>query len=672
MAATVNILSGAQANPADGGTAAFSSSVGGAGTLARDTSTAILGGSSLRFAPDGSGGFQFVTAQIAQSGGQPWHANTTYTASWYIKGDSASVGKTLRYFVDSSGGAISGTSGVVTLTTSWQRISVTFTTAGSITFSWAGPRLDTGSSAHALNCWLACLQVNPGQLAPWVPGGGAQTLPYSTYIGGQPVDSQAGNLSVQNQIGQRSTGSIQVKTPLGVAWQYGTQVQVYDPNGNLVYAGYTTKTKVTKVGARQGTGYLEHTPQMMDNCYRADKRVIFRSYLLASAGSIAQDLVNRVLYQEGVTYTSTSIAAGATIPAVIWNGKRISDALTFLATTSGYWWNIDVNGVLWFQPYGGRPAPFILDGTQVESGTAGGLTVTYGNDMYVNTQYLKGGYGEHGTKKAPLDEVFHGNGVTRSFTLSYQVSTIYQVLLNGADVTAKSLTKGSGGGYFYYAPSDAVIAQDPSQPVLGSGDTLEVLYAGRVPAIGKAVNNGLIAAQQAREGIGSGIVESVYADTKVHTLSNALQIASALLSHFGSDATLLEFDIRASQAAGLMEGQMLTVTLSDFAGLTNKQMLVTSVAISDQLDGYNIWYHVAAVGSPLEAAQWQTFFQNLMNQQSDPSDLSDVNDQVVTPVVTSTLTHAPSFSVSGTTAVTPICGTVGGPHTMVCGNWVCS
>lgn len=480
-----------------------------------------------------------------------------------------------------------------------------------------------------------------------------------------------GSLNVENQIGQRSTGSMHVTGPLGLVWQYGTQVAVYNTSGTLVYSGYVHKDKATKdPGLNAGVGLLDHDLTLMDNCYKADKRVIWYQNLNVTAGQIVRDLVNKVLYQEGVTYTAQSIASGPTIPEVIWNGKQISASLDWLAKNAGYWWNIDTSSVLWFQPYGGLPAPMVMDGTQAEANA--NLAVTYGNDMYVNTQYTRGGFSEKGSKKAPLDETFHGNGSTRSFTLSYPVSTIYHILLNGTDVTAQSLTKGNSGGVFYYATGDAVIAQDASQTLLQSSDTLEVQYAGKVPAIGKAQNAALVAAQKAREGSGSsGVVESVYADTKVHTLSAALQIAAALLAHYGADTTLLEFD---TLTPGFIEGQMLTVNLPDFA-LNNRAMLVSDVALSDQIDGYNVWSHVQAVGSPLDSAQFQTFWQNLMNQQADPTDLSDTADQQITPIVTSTDSHTPSDSAGplhNSPVVSPICGVTSGAHTMVCGNWTCS
>lgn len=476
------------------------------------------------------------------------------------------------------------------------------------------------------------------------------TAPYTMKIGGVSVNVITGSLDVQQQIGQRSTGRVKVWGALGTVWQYGTQVQVFDDAGALVFSGYTTKDKARKPGgARQGTGLLEHDIQLMDNAYRADKRRVWKTYLQQTAGFIVGDLLAAYLAAEGVTKTAGSVATGPVITEVIWNGtKSVGEALTWLAQQAGYWWQIDRNGVLWFQPYGGLPAPFVLDGTQVD-GTKD-LSVEFGNDVYVNKQYTKGAFAQKGSKTAQLHETFKGNGSTRSFTLSYPVHTVYQVLLNGADITVKALTKGSTGGQFYYAQGDAVLAQDTSQTVLATTDTLDVFYAGRYPVIASAQSNALITAQKAREGGGTGLVESTYSNTKVRTLAAAFQIAGALLSHYGQDATLLTF---ATQTKGLQPGQLLTVNLSDF-GLSNKGMLISSVAISDAIDGFNVWFIVQAVGSPVESAQWQTYWQNLMNQSSDPSDLTDTSTSGLALLLSSTVSSTWTGTVTPTKTACPI------------------
>jgi hypothetical protein len=455
---------------------------------------------------------------------------------------------------------------------------------------------------------------------------------YTATIGGQSVNLIAGTLDIQNQIGQRSTGSMRVWTNPGVFWLYGTRVLIYDGNGALAFAGYTTKDKAIKA-SRQGQGFLEHDITLMDNCYKADKRVVFYSNLNASAGQIVRDLLSRYLAAEGVTATASSIASGMTIPEVAWSGSRsVSSALDWLATTCGNWWNIDKQSVLWFQPYTGLPASFILDGSTVDSNS---VSVEWGNDVYVNRQFAKGAYNEVTRADGSLlAETLYGDGYKRGFALSYPIGAtgdrdlqIYDSSTGNTYTTKNGgiSTKGSTGATWYVAESDAVVAQDPALAPLTSSQYITVSFKGRTPTLALASNSALIASQKAREGGGTGYVESVYTNTKVHTQAAAFGIASSLLAHYGQDMTVLTFSTKDTWASALAEGQLLTVNLSDFA-LANKQMLVSGVEISDARDGINIWYTVTCVGSPVEAAQWQTYWQALMNQSSDPTDLQSVDD----------------------------------------------
>src|SRR6185312_10275081 len=93
--------------------------------------------------------------------------------------------------------------------------------------------------------------------------------------------------------------------------------------------------------------------------------------------------------------------------------------------------------------------------------------------------------------------------------------------------------------------------------------------------------------------------------------------------------------------------------LADYA-LSNKQMLINSVAVSDQSDGFSIWFDVTAVGSPVESAQWPTLWQNLMAQNSDPSDSTDAAETALALLSTSTFTASHSFTVTGAKHTCPI------------------
>lgn len=149
-------------------TSGFASFVGASGSLSRDTSTAWQGTASLKVITDGSATFQYVNAQIQAS---QYTVGNTYTASFYVKG--AVAGGTLRYFVDSNSGAVSSVN-TLTLTTGWQRLSVTFTAASGKT--WMGLRLDTGGTAQSLTFWWDGLMIEQSSTADaWIRGGTTST-----------------------------------------------------------------------------------------------------------------------------------------------------------------------------------------------------------------------------------------------------------------------------------------------------------------------------------------------------------------------------------------------------------------------------------------------------------------------------------------------------------------
>lgn len=648
---TTNLLN---ANQSDVETDATGFTTIGTGvTLIRDTGRAWHGTSSLKFRSDGTTTSQGCEVRVPVA---EFTASETITLSAYFLTDATSAGASIRLLCQSDAGLI-GSASSITLPAQgvWTRFSVTVTTPGSLPSTYIALRWDTGSSKLAINLWADGMMINAGSLVAWVVGGVALNFNSPTvYIGGAMYQAVAGTLDVVNQIGQRSTGRISVWSAVGVTWARGTQVQIYNANGTLAYVGFTGKDHAYKPeGGRQGTGFLLHDLTLMDNCYKADKRVVFTTFLNTSAGSIVQFLLSNILAAEGVKSLPNSIATGPTITEVIWNGKNVSEALNWLAQQSGYWWNIDLNNILWFQPYGGVPAPFVLDGTQVTNDS--NLSVTFGNDMYVNRQYVRGAFTQTGT----LTETIYGDGFKRGFTLSYEVASTSShdlSIYDSSTATTYTLnegigTKGATGQRWYVAIGDGVAAQDTSGTILTTSQYITVTYRGRYPVVALASNASIIAAQKAREGGGTGYVEAIQANTKVHTQAAAFQIAGAILSHYGQDATVLEFDTLKST---LTEGMMLTVNLSDF-NLNSKQMLIQSVELTDARDGINIWYHVVCVGSPYDAAQWQTYYQNLMNQSADPADLSDTSDaSTLAYILPSDVTLAPTITVHATKTSCPI------------------
>jgi hypothetical protein len=474
---------------------------------------------------------------------------------------------------------------------------------------------------------------------------------YRALVAGSYQEIKQGTVSIGSAINQRGTGGLTVKSDLGITWPYGTQALVFDETGAQIYGGYVANDHAYRdAGARQGDlGWLNHDLTLMDNSYRADKRTVFKQYNNVTAGFIVNDLYGAYLAAEGVTILPGSIATGPTIIQAIWGGsKSVGEALTWLAQQSGYWWTIDTDGVLWFQPYGGVASPFSIDGTNADS--MQNLTVDAGNDLLVTKQYVKGSVGQKGSTASPLVETFKGDGATRSFTLSYPLNTLISATLNALDITSLFQDKGSSGGAYYKLVGDAVLAQDPSQSVLTSSDSLVITYIGQYPVIAAAQKSAAIATQATRERVGTGLVESVHSDSKLRSLPAAFQVANNLVTYNGVDLTVLNFS---TKQKGLQPGQLLPVTLSDY-GLANLPMLIIAVNVSDQQDGLTIWWQVTAVGAPgasawaLQAAQETTFWQQIMAPSSDPSDLTDAQDTALALLSTSVVSHTPSVSITTT------------------------
>jgi hypothetical protein len=302
------------------------------------------------------------------------------------------------------------------------------------------------------------------------------------------------------------------------------------------------------------------------------------------------------------------------------------------------------------------------------------LSVAYGNRQYRNRQFLVGGK----DKTAVFTETLHGDGIRRAFTLRYPIASITGtrggvtkgISVNGiAQSLIANKNSGGTGAQWYYAVADAVLAQDASQPILGSGDTLSVTYEGEYPVVALAQNGALIAQQQTLEGGGTGYVEVKASNNKVHTLAAGFQIAQAELAHYGQGMTTLIWATPAAHASGLAQGQLLTVNLPDFA--LAEQMLVRSVELTDNTDNLNMWAIVTCIGSPYDVT-WQTFFQNLLNQNgaSDVADAANQATQSILAALSQTQLAAPAASaaLTSTYTVCPICGpaTFCGTGVIVC------
>src|SRR5579859_1360141 len=425
-------------------------------------------------------------------------------------------------------------------------------------------------------------------------------------IGGSIVTPQHGSVTISNAVGQRSTGSfIVLDLTNSLRFRQGMSVTILDSFGNRAFTGVVTDDQ-RKRSVKAGT--VEHTVQVADWHYLADKRLAPYSNSNVTCGGIVSDLISQFLAAEGVT--AGVIQAGPTVVTFVSAYGTVAECLDALVQKAGtgWYWQIDANKQLQFQQQTAAPlAPFIADESLMEMDS---IVPTHGNPQYRNKQFMLGGVAQTSTQT----ETRQGDGKTTAFTMSYPMAQTPTVTLNGAAQTVGSKTANSGSQW-YWAPGDPVLAQDNAGTKLLSTDTLQVVYVGQFPNVAVSQDSTAVAAQQSREGGGTGLVEAAAIDTTLTSINQAFQSASGYLSKYAHDRDSIQF---LTTESGLASGQLLTVNVppDDFV---NEQMLIESVDLTDvgpnSAELGTLWYLVKAVSGPLNTG-WVQFFKSMASQQN--------------------------------------------------------
>ena len=479
------------------------------------------------------------------------------------------------------------------------------------------------------------------------------TQPYSVFIDGQSVFVEAGTLTIDKAVGQRSTAQFLLYSDQVTHYEQAQQVSIYDQNNVLTFSGYINQPQEQMQGFQP---QLEVQVQCMDQHYLADKRVVAATFQNRSRSYIVAYLLNNILATEGVTlgaifdegaaygtlYPNTSLDPNTTLypkgdfdigvtPNVVFAYCTVAaalDSLTAAASYGGipYYWMIDENKKLWWVPYTYVTNSTLVDGTQIEY-INNPCYVIRTNPAYRNTQYLIGGVAQ----TLQQTETRSGDSHATAFTMSYDLASKPTLTVNPGSVNQTVGVKGvSSGTQWYWAQGDPVISQDSSQPVLTSSQTLTAVYYGQYPNVILTQNVPQIQYAQALDGT-TGIIEVVDTDPTIVDATTGYAYASQLLTRYAQQGVQIQFTTLTS---GFAPGQLITVNLPQH-GLYNASMLIEHVIASDQTDSYNIWYTVYAVAGPYDVT-WADFFIK-MYAASQPSNSINVG-------VSNTLTILQDFT----------------------------
>ncbi|MDV2988578.1 MAG: hypothetical protein P3T54_00230 [Dehalogenimonas sp.] len=462
-------------------------------------------------------------------------------------------------------------------------------------------------------------------------------------LGGVLVQRASQSLSLELEVGQRSTGEVIIMDLTGTAsYPEGTPVlveRVASHTGNVferLFAGFVENYKIIRIAPAVPDRY--HALTLKDGHYLADKRYAAESYTGQTAGYIVNDLFEKYLEDEGVTIGS--IETGPVVAEMVVNYVQVSKAFDRLAERCGFVWYIDEYFKLYFTAKTTTAAPWPLLSSDIfREGSPEG-TLESSNPMYRNRQYVRAGKSLTDTQT----ETKIGDGSSTAFVVGFPIAKVPTITVDTVAQTVgiKGLDEDKD---WYWNKGDAVITAAVAPT---SAAVIVCQYQGEYEIMVVREKLDEIVFRRNLEG-STGIVEAV-GDAPHITDRDALQEhALATLTHYGESGRQFSFP---TLRDGLRPGQLLPVTHSAY-NLSAEQMLIASVRISEFSAG-NLRYDVNALSGPL-IGDWSQFFRKLSGQSEDVLGRLNVGvDQVLIILVEAAEVWGWGESVSITPCACPL------------------
>ena len=403
-----------------------------------------------------------------------------------------------------------------------------------------------------------------------VTGTGVTPVPIQTTnllsvtMSGTTMPLLANRFKLRDRVEERSTADFQIRDdtgncPLCIA-SFGTPVVVSDRTG-VVFDGFVYSVNTRRLAPSAGTEPppLVHVVRLMDNHYRADKRLVAAVYQDMTAGEIVLALWTTILESEGVNIlTPDTVFPGPTLRQVIFNYVPVTTALDRLAEAANYVWWIGHDRSLYFQPRSTIAAPWILTGADIQGVPVWKRHAT----KYRNQQFVTGA-------RITTDiqvESFRGNGVQQTFVVGYPLASVPLVEVNHMGGGYAANTIGIRGlemsHQWYWSKGSNEISQELADTPLSDQHVLRVTYSGQTSVIAIVK---LKADQEARavlEETTTGLVDALSSDRNLDTSEAAIEFANSQLMAYGETSLELRFTTR---RAGLAAGQLLNIMLPNAA-----------------------------------------------------------------------------------------------------------
>jgi len=417
---------------------------------------------------------------------------------------------------------------------------------------------------------------------------------------GTDVDFVKESFRFEDAVTQRGTLSFQeIGSSPSCAW--GEDVIVWDDGGDPLYyvgdlpielasGGFLelaqetiywggTVESITEDDITVGdTTTIRFTYRCIDFSEFAGRLIITDQTANETAGAWVRSLLTGPLGLSGYYgVTEGDVDDGAYIDYMPWNYVTIELALDELAEISGYFWNIDKDKKLNFQPVDAAPAPFSITASNKPYKSIRFSTVrgSYRNQIFVRA----------GTTNDEDDtvEVQLGDGNKRAFVVGAEIGDTPTVEVDtGSGYVTKTVGVNGIGTVsdFYYNTGSSVVVQDPGQTVLSATDKIKITYKARYPIIVSASNDSEILDRSATESGTYAIYQSVVDATDVDNADAAELKAQSILSQYSQPRITCRYT---SDQVNLAAGQTQYINLPEHG--VDANFLIEKIGASLRHDG---------------------------------------------------------------------------------------
>jgi len=293
-------------------------------TVTRDPSTSKFGQASLKMdQPGGGGGFQGARLFVVGLGfgwGVPVTAGATYTASVLVKAATGYSGAPVRINLietDASGTTTGNSLNTITLTTAWQRVSVT--------------RTMSASAARA----LISLEGNPAPLVWYADGIQLEQKAYAT-----PYVETNGASAARNAARVQAPASVLSATQGWVAMRIRMDASAAARTNTAYTFSWTDAGSNNEILTRWSTGLNWLTGMVVGGVANANAN-------LATSGNFAAGQIVTVIsaWDAGSLYTSVDGSAFTSVPRTVGTPAGLPATFNIGSINS----NFQADGdVLWF------------------------------------------------------------------------------------------------------------------------------------------------------------------------------------------------------------------------------------------------------------------------------------------------------------------------------------